>query len=98
MGSRAADFSEHRAMGRNKKEKKDEPKKKKDLLPVQQEIADEDVAFPRGGADALTPLERKQVEEEARLALEEEEQAEATAGKRSRADTTVQKVIVANSI
>lgn len=32
----------------------------------------EEEAFPRGGADLLTPLERRQIEEEAKAAAEQE--------------------------
>lgn len=45
------------------------PPPKKRPAPVADE---EEEAFPRGGADLLTPLERKQIEEEARQQIDQE--------------------------
>jgi hypothetical protein len=46
-----------------------------------QQPTEADAAFPRGGAQLLTPLERRQIEEEAKQALELEEAATAARSK-----------------
>lgn len=57
---------------REEQEQVAEPKPGQKRPRQESSAADEDEAFPRGGGDTLTPLERRQVEEEARAEFEQE--------------------------